>query len=345
MGYPLNIFRSRHLVDSSYIAETASQIEPPAKITYTANMKQKTKGNFSISPRLTCYFAVAVWLFGCSAPRSVMQSGKVTPKGKFNTGASFTVNVPIATSDVMISGLKEVVELIVDEVEGTDSAVYTDNVAKATEAVVIYSIDPASGGTGFHLRFGVWDNIDIGFNYASGVKAFDTRFQFMGESHSRKSGYSGKRFGSIGIQYASQSYEMPSFLGKLQDVLHYEFSRKDILIPLIFSNAFGPGEKYGSVSYGLIYGHSWVNYGFKYKFVYEGIRGLEDAADEIPQGDNHYSSYGAFANIKLGYKYVYFILGMSGYYQNYGTYKLYAGETASFKGMTFVPSIRLAGEF
>ncbi len=61
----------------------------------------------------------------------------------------------------------------------------------------------------------------------------------------------------------------------------------------------------------------------------------------LPEQTHGYSSYGAFANLKLGYKYVYVVPAFSLYYQNYGTFTLLDGSSASLSGWTFIPSIGL----
>jgi hypothetical protein len=152
--------------------------------------------------------------------------------------------------------------------------------------------------------------------------------------------------GSIGIQYSGQKSDLPSKVGldKLSSIFNYELSRKDILIPLAFSYSFGPEETYGNISFGVVYGHSSIKYGFNPSKVL--VRYAGNNLERIPSFSHKqsYSSFGAFINAKLGYKYAYFLPALSIYHQNYGTYNLF-GQQESYKGFTFIPSIGLQLNF
>ncbi|HEY0039416.1 MAG TPA: hypothetical protein VGB71_02080, partial [Flavisolibacter sp.] len=114
-----------------------------------------------------------------------------------------------------------------------------------------------------------------------------------------------------------------------------------ILIPLVFSFPFGPEETYGNFSLGLVYGHSYINYGFNPSKSF--VRQVGNDYVEIPafNHNQNYASFGGFINAKIGYKYAYIVPSLSMYYQNYGTYNLFNIQQERFKGLTVIPSIGL----
>ena len=128
----------------------------------------------------------------------------------------------------------------------------------------------------------------------------------------------------------------------MEDLLKYNASRTDILIPLVFSTSFGPEEEMGNFSYGIAYSRTFINYTFDpSNFFQQQI----DRQDYVPvkavSEKNSYGAFGIFANAKIGYKYAYILPAMAIYYQNYGEYKLLAERTTKLKGFTFIPSLGL----
>jgi hypothetical protein len=147
--------------------------------------------------------------------------------------------------------------------------------------------------------------------------------------------------GSIGFQYSGQNANLPSKVGlnKLSSLFNYELSRKDILVPVVFSIPIGPEETYGNFSFGVAYGHTFIKYGFnpsKQLVRYAGNEIQKIPSFSRKQG---YSSFGAFINGKIGYKYAYFLPALSLYYQNYGSYDLFGLQQSRFKGVTIIPSL------
>jgi hypothetical protein len=276
----------------------------------------------------------ALLVLDCSAPRSVMHSGKVTPKGHIKAGGNMSYNVPTATLDAMFGSLEKGVQTLVS----SDTIVFDSTFNPQIEALAIFSVDPVAVSTDFYARCGVIDRVDIGFALASGARVIDARFQVLGSTGTLKEPSEDKFYASLGIQYSWQDFELPSYLGDLQSALKYKLKRKDILIPLAFSNSFGPEETYGALSYGLVYGRSWLTYEYAPNIVYELVASEVQEINDVPRGKNSFNTWGCFGNVKLGYKFVYGLLGLAVYYQDYGTYNLYKDETASFSGVTLVPS-------
>lgn len=278
---------------------------------------------------LCLFFLVA----GCSAPRNLIHSGKTTNKGKFVLGANSSYNLPTETIKNMYGSLEDAIEKTIKQ----DSIVWDSSFNKQLQTMAIYSIDPVAAGFDFYLRYGILKNWDIGYAWASGVHVLDSRYQFL-----NKGDYF---YGSIGLQYSSQSYELPSFLGKLQKLLDYELKRKDILIPLFFSNSFGKKEQYGSIAYGFVLGRTWIKYDYNTSSLYELVSGSLQQINDVPQGNTSYNTYGLSTNLKLGYKPIYGLLGLSLYYQNYGQYNLFKDEYVKFSGITIVPNLGLQLSF
>lgn len=267
------------------------------------------------------------FLSACSAPRNIIHTGSVTEKGHFVAGGNMSYNVPTATANALFGSLDDAIEKTL----ALDSIILDSSFNEQIKALAIYSIDPIGINTDFYARYGIINNMDIGYARSSGVNVFDARYQFLKSNNNYN--------GSIGLQYSSQSYELPSYLGKLQSLLKYELKRKDILIPIAFSKPFGEKEKYGALGYGIVYGRTWIDYDYKPNVMYELVSGEIKEVNDVPQGKTSFNTYGLFLNLKTGYKHFYGLLGLAGYYQNYGTYNLFQNQYADFSGITIVPNL------
>jgi hypothetical protein len=287
------------------------------------------------------FFALIILMASCTAPRNITASGKVTPKGTFKAGFNSSFNV--ATSP--LAEIDDVSKAAVNAIDNNkDTIFYNENVQALTRGLLAYSLDPVTPTTEFYIRYGVADRLDVGYKYASGAHVIDAMYQFMGSTGTPdEPGESSGMHGSIGVQYSGQNSNLPSKVGldKLSSIFNYELSRKDILVPLVFSYSFGPEETYGNFSFGVVYGHSFINYGFNPSK--QLVRQVGSKYESIPSFNHkqNYSSIGAFINGKIGYKYAYFLPALSVYHQNYGTYDLFGLQQESYKGWTFVPSLGL----
>jgi hypothetical protein len=303
-------------------------------------------------------FMAAGTFLGCTAPRSVIHSGKVTPKGQFRVGTDLRGNVPTATVGTLYDTLEDGVNRIDnivnnggEKLSGESDKAFLDKMVKT---MLIYSLDPINMGYDFRVRYGVIDRVDIGYKYDSGVHVIDTRFQFGGATESGPGPkffqdlFGPKWHGSIGIQFSKQSYEMPiSYLEDLRELLGYEFKRYDFLIPLAVSYSFrGDKESVGSIGFGLVYNYGKLSYGFDNEQI-EALfaNTLESEGVTVPSGKPTVHAFGGFANLKVGYKYLYAIASLSIYYQDYGSYSLFGSTPASFSGFTIVPTIGLVGQW
>jgi hypothetical protein len=275
----------------------------------------------------------------CSAPRAIISTGKVTPQGEFRVGYNQGFNLATAPLAKAGSAVKEAASQAATQ----QKVDYTDATTQLQAAALAYILDPVQPTADLNIRYGIVPRLDAGFKYAFGSYVFDTQYQLLGPTGSPENpdrgAVSGTTYASIGLQFATQRAKLPSlpFLSDINSVLNFRATRNDLLVPLTFSQSFGPEEEIGAISYGLVYAHSWVSYGFAPTKIYNG----SVQVPELPLQSRNFSSFGGFVNLKLGYRYLYVIPAISVFYQNYGDYALLNGASTSLSGVTFVPSIGL----
>ena len=276
----------------------------------------------------------------CSAPRAIVATGKVTPQGEFRVGYNQGFNIATAPLDKAGAALKEAASTAA----GKDTVGYGGAVTNLQAAALAYILDPVQPTADLSIRYGIVPGLDVGYKYAFGSHVFAAQYQFLGPTGSPENpgrgAVSGTTYASIGLQFATQRAKLPSlpslpFLSDINSVLNFRATRNDLLVPLIFSQSFGPEEEIGAISYGLVYAHSWVSYGFAPEKIYNG----SVKVPELPLQSRNFSSFGGFVNLKLGYRYFYVIPAVSVFYQNYGDYALLNGASTSLSGVTFVPSL------
>jgi hypothetical protein len=276
-------------------------------------------------------------IYSCSPPKSVINSGKVVTKNQVRFGNDYSVNVSTSPINETIKGVKEFSQLY----ENKDSFQFDKSIEHINAAALAYCLDPIGYKTDLYLRYGLGHNIDLGYRYSGKAHVVDARYQFLGSNSTYQySDYKGL-YGSIGLQYGWQKYSFDGKFEQLKRIFDMSMSRKDISIPVIFSKGFGPEEKFGAISFGVSYTHSFIKYNVNPVNVYardnEGIQRLMEPLNN----KNSYSSYGSFMNLKAGYKFIYFNIGLAAYYQNYGIFPLLGGTHVKLEGWTFVPSYGL----
>ncbi|WP_210519828.1 hypothetical protein [Hymenobacter terricola] len=284
-------------------------------------------------------FAASALLFAssCSAPRAIVATGKVTPQGEFRVGYNQGFNIASAPLAKVGSAVKDAAS----QAASQQKVDYTDATTQLQAAALAYILDPVQPTADLNIRYGIVPRLDAGFKYAFGSYVFDTQYQLLGPTgtpeNPGRGAESGTTYASIGLQFATQRAKLPSFsfLTDINSVLNFRATRNDLLIPLTFSQSFGPEEEIGAISYGLVYAHSWVNYGFAPTKIYSGAVQVP----ELPLQSRNFSSFGGFLNLKLGYRYFYVIPAVSLFYQNYGDYALLNGQSTSLSGITVVPSL------
>ncbi|MGI4739506.1 MAG: hypothetical protein ACRYG7_30440 [Janthinobacterium lividum] len=281
----------------------------------------------------------------CTAPRGITTSGKVTPQGEFRLAYNQGFNVGSAPLSKAGTAVRDAASQLGGQAARGDTVRYSGSVSNVQAAALAYLLDPVQTTADLSIRYGVIPRLDVGYKYAFGSHVFDTQYQLLGPTGSienpDRGAAGGTTYASIGLQYAIQRAALPSipFLSDLNSLLGLTASRHDILIPLTVSQSFGPEESVGAISYGAVYAHSWVSYGFTPSNLYN--RAGTGVLPALDRQSRNFSSYGAFLNVKLGYKYVYVVPAVSLYYQNYGNYTLLDGSTTSLSGVTVIPSLGL----
>jgi hypothetical protein len=273
----------------------------------------------------------------CTAPRAIVATGKVTPQGEFR--AAYNLGFNLATAPLSKAGAA--VKAAANQAASEGRVEYSQTTTDVQAAALAYALDPVQATNDLSIRYGIVPRLDAGYKYAFGSHVLDAQYQFMGPTGTPESpgtgAGTGTTYGSIGLQFASQRAKLPSipFVSDANALLNFRANRNDLIVPVIFSQSFGPEEEIGAISYGLVYAHSWVSYGFAPEKLYAG----SVKVPELPNQKRSFSSFGGFVNLKLGYRYAYIIPAVSLYYQNYGEFALLNNQSTRLSGITFVPSI------
>lgn len=273
----------------------------------------------------------------CTAPRAVINSGKVTPQGQLKVGGDMVFNIGTRTLSELGGAVKDEAAAAA----GKDTVNYSQRFVRIQTAAIAYILDPVQPSTDFYIRYGALPRVDVGYKYGFGAHAFDAMYQFLGATGTPENpeAAAGATYGSIGLQYATQRARLPDipFLNDVTDLLNFRATRHDLMVPLIFSTSLGREEEFGAISYGVVYNHTFIRYGFEPRKVY--VPGTNDKVDGLT-AKNNFASFGAFVNGKFGFRYAYLLPAVALYYQNYGTYQLLnQATTTRLKGVTIIPSL------
>jgi hypothetical protein len=226
-----------------------------------------------------------------------------------------------------------------------DTVIYTQQVADLNAAFMAYCLDPIGYNTETFFRYGIGKRMDFGFRNTGGANAADVMYQFLGSNKTFNESEKGGMYGSVGLQYGWQNYRFVNFqkFEMVQKLFGFELSRKEISIPVIFSKSFGPEERVGCLSFGVIYTHSFIHYKINPKHIYEqkAFENLPAELMEPVSGNAHFGAYGTFINLKIGKKFIFFNVSLAAYYQDYGNYRMLGGSVLSLKGISIVPSYGL----
>lgn len=277
------------------------------------------------------FIFIIVSTVSCTAPRTIINSGKTTPKGNVAGGYHYSLN--FSTQTVVL--LKDIVVDNVNSLAKKDSISFDANFENINKGAVAYQLDPIKSANEFYLKYGILKRWDAGVKISGNAKGLETQFQFLGPTGKFDVETPHRVYGSVALQYTTQSQSLPSILGKIQSRLGYNFKRQDFLLPLIFSYSIGNEEKFGALSIGGAVNYSIINYSTTPIDIYN----IDKTKLEAQKFKQEYMSFGLFANLKLGYKYVYLLPSLSMFYQNYGEYHLLNGNTTKLKGFTFIPGL------
>lgn len=276
--------------------------------------------------------------FGCSGSRSMLNSGKVLPKNQLRIGKNYTFNLSSAPIAQSVRGSYN----LGNSLSTKDTIYYDQQIEHINAALLSYCLDPIGYNDELYFRYGLGNHMDMGFKSSGGAHAFDMMYQFLGSNANFIDSDKGGYYGSFGLQYSWQNFRFLNYpmFDKVERIFGLEMSRKDITIPVIFSKSFGPEERTGCFSFGLIYSQSFI----KYKITSKTVYAVSDATHLSPEllapinAKVNYGSYGTFLNVKIGRRYVFFNFSLAAYYQNYGKYLLLGGNTRTLKGISIIPS-------
>ncbi len=294
-------------------------------------------------PRLAGLLLLAA-ATSCTAPRALIQSGKVTPVGEIRGGTNLIFNIPTAT----VGALGDITADAVRGLQNQDSVGYLQNATvlrNFQRGALAYALDPLGTTQDIYLRYGIAPRFDAGIRYAAGAVIADVQYQFMGSTGSwRKAGDRNGANASVGLLFSTQSADLPGreALNVGGSLLDFGARRTDVLVPLTFSTPLGTEEEFGHLAAGLVLGFSTIHYQFEPTNLFRDRAG-SSIAEKVPSIDErkNFLTGGAFVNGKFGYRYVYVVPALSIYYQNYGTFQLLNDQKASLSGVTFVPSLGL----
>ena len=120
------------------------------------------------------YFVIS----SCSAPRSILTSGKVLPKGQVRFGINNTVNASSASIEQSIKGSVNLAKSVLRN----DTVVFSQQIANLNSVFMVYCLDPISYNTETYFRYGLGHRFDIGYRNTGGANSFDVMYQFMGSN-------------------------------------------------------------------------------------------------------------------------------------------------------------------
>ncbi|RYY10443.1 MAG: hypothetical protein EOO36_20545, partial [Cytophagaceae bacterium] len=223
--------------------------------------------SFSSLPRLAALTLLAATA-ACTAPRSITTSGKVTPQGEFRVAYNQNFNIATAPLAKAGSAVRSAASQLGTQASEGQKVNYSDAVSEVQTAALAYLLDPVQPAADLSVRYGIVPRLDAGYKYAFGSHVFDAQYQLLGPTGSvenpARGAVGGTTYASIGLQYAIQRAGLPKipFLTDLNNLLGLSATRQDLVVPLTFSQSLGPEESIGAISYGVVYAHSWVSYGF-----------------------------------------------------------------------------------
>ena len=289
---------------------------------------------------------------GCAGPKSLSNSGRVTPVGEIRMQAEMVNHTPFGTLENLGDGLMDAVSYLDQESELLFE--YDDSINTAASGAISYFVDPVIPiGSGFGIRYGLYDRIDVGYTNAMGTHVADIQYQLLGEpgqAARNGSGSGSPVYASLGLKFSTQSHGLPSFasLDSLDELLGFAVSRTDLQVPLTVSIPFGPDEKFGALSMSAVYNRTMMQLEFNPNDTIVELLEAEQAVGELKTAIEHsatFDSYGASISVKGGYQYIYAGAGIGLHYSDYGTFPLFLDETIALSGITLVPNVFVEGRY
>lgn len=282
--------------------------------------------------RLLLLAAAFALIAGCAAPRAVIWDGSSVERWHVQGHAGMVGVVPTAT-------LSAAGQAQLDAAKGIlgDSLLDSTTLRNSARTLVAASLDMPGMNTVLSAHMGLGWGLEAGYRREGGANAWSLRWQFLS---AKKAGVNG----GIGVMYSSLEYEVPSVLGDVQKALGYEFKRKDVSIPVVFSKPLGDGGEYGSVGGGLVGAWTSTQYGFDPEGFYKSVvnaSGKSTPLDKLPDQKTSFLSYGGVIFGKFGFKRVWLMTGVTMLYQDYGSYQVPGTDPVGLSGLTILPSAGL----
>ncbi len=310
----------------------------------------------------------ALLLAGCGAAYSTLQPGEVSPKGTFRAqlGVGAGLN-PGQVGDVYDAGesAATAVEKYVSSADrqacegGSDRSrcVTADDLRPLVESVMMQATAPlATFDLLAGLRYGLLQNMDLGLRAGVAGWMADLRYQFLGEADAdpEARGFDG----SIGLGFSRRTFEYPSYLGDVADMLGLADNyRWDIRVPALFSYRFGPwGYVYWGAGYMLSRWHLDVDPEFAYidalpdgsaaTTAAELEQSFRDATSGALEGTDTagwIQQFTAVGGALLGYRWIYLGLELNVIYYRMATDVLHT--TVAHNGLILYPAATVMGQF
>jgi hypothetical protein len=283
----------------------------------------------------------------CTAPRSVLLSPEALPKGGLEAGVQVDGNVPTQTVSALNDGISDGILNLYDRASDNGTAAITaDSLNGMLKALIAYSLDPLGSQPGVFVRYGFFPRFDGGYHRNGSANAFEVRWQFLGPVARGPAAEAKDTMawrGSIGLQFSSQSFDLPSILGldKLQNLVFFEFKRKDILVPLMIGKPWDAHGRYGGFTLGAAYNLTFLEYDSDLRKLVEELDDGSTRPFPSLHAEQTISAYGGFVNARLGYRWIFLVGSMACYWQDYGTYTLAGGKRENLSGLTYLPTLGL----
>lgn len=272
---------------------------------------------------------LALSLGGCAAPRAVLWDGTSVPRWHVEGNVAGIGSVPFATVGAVGRSAKDAVEAVASKGDSLDDSI---TYRRSVRSLVAASLDMPGWNYMTSVHMGLGGGAEIGYRREGGANAFDLRWQFL---DAQEHGWNG----GTAIQYSWCSFDLPSYLGDLQEILGYRFERKDVIVPLVFSRPFGEKGKYGSFGGSILGGWSQITYGFDPDGLYKRS-GMEwKPLEKAPDQTTTYWSWGASVLVRGGYKWVWGFAGLTAVWQDYGSFQVPGTDPISLSGLTVQPAI------
>ncbi len=266
-------------------------------------------------PHLTAALA-AFLLTSCAAPRSIAWDGTVAKRGDFQVQANSATSVPTAALKPVLDGLDKML----------DKDPSLPDLRLATRAGVAAAVDRPGALLDLNAHIGLGWNLDVGYHYIEGSHGVGLRWQFLDDDW---------RAG-IEALYVHGSWDPVG-----AERLGFKFQREDLVVPASFSIPFGESAKYGSFAMGPAVAFTWLRYGFTPTFEVKDDSDVSYVAQAIPMTRAFFWSQGGFVSLRAGYRKVFFLVGLSMWHTNYGTFKVPEQDPVHLEGITMVPSLGL----